>query len=96
MLPATRDIWQGHPASQAWKNAHSAPDAVNELHLATSRGDLQAVQVSRSYAAVPAPLHGLLVCPRNLRAFAGFAGRRSHVLCNRQGPKHTLALFDQG
>lgn len=45
MLPATRDIWQGHPASQAWKTDHSKPEQTTDLHYAASHGNVQAAHV---------------------------------------------------
>ena len=45
MLPATRDIWQGHPSTQAWKLDTEQPDLVPELHHAAWAGDADAIQV---------------------------------------------------
>ena len=45
MVSAARDIWQGHPASQAWKTDHSKPEDVPDLHRAARSGDLHAAQV---------------------------------------------------
>lgn len=46
MLPATRDIWQGHPSTQAWKvDQESKPDLVTELHHAAWSGDNDKIMV---------------------------------------------------
>ncbi|KAL3131575.1 hypothetical protein ABBQ38_007875 [Trebouxia sp. C0009 RCD-2024] len=45
MLPATRDIWQGHPSTQAWKVDQQLPDLITELHQAAWAGGLDKIQV---------------------------------------------------
>lgn len=46
MLPATRDIWQGHPSTQAWKIDQQSPDLVTELHHSAWLGDTGDIKVS--------------------------------------------------
>ena len=45
MISATRDIWQGHPSTQAWKVDQQQPDSITELHHAAWTGDISALQV---------------------------------------------------
>lgn len=45
MLPATRDIWQGHPSTQAWKIDQQAPDLITELHHTAWAGDIDKLKV---------------------------------------------------
>ncbi|DBA77943.1 TPA: hypothetical protein ACH3X2_008364 [Trebouxia sp. C0005] len=45
MLPASRDIWQGHPSTQAWKIDQQQPESITELHHAAWTGDVGALQV---------------------------------------------------
>ena len=45
MLPATRDIWQGHPSTQAWKVDQQLPDLTTELHQAAWAGDSDRIKV---------------------------------------------------
>ena len=46
MLPATRDIWQGHPSTQAWKVDQQLPDLTTDLHQAAWAGDIDRINVS--------------------------------------------------
>jgi len=46
MLPASRDIWQGHPSTQAWKVDQQQPESITELHQAAWTGDIGALQVT--------------------------------------------------
>ena len=46
MLPASRDIWQGHPSTQAWKIDQQQPESITELHHAAWTGDIGALQVT--------------------------------------------------
>lgn len=51
MPRATRDIWQGHPSTQAWKLDQLLPDRVTELHGAAWSGDIEHIKVSVNAAA---------------------------------------------
>jgi len=48
MLPASRDIWQGHPSTQAWKMDQQQPESITELHHAAC-GDIGALQVTACF-----------------------------------------------
>ncbi|DBA98693.1 TPA: Ankyrin repeat and death domain-containing protein 1B [Trebouxia sp. C0004] len=45
MVPASRDIWQGHPSTQAWKIDQQQPESITELHHAAWTGDIGALEV---------------------------------------------------
>lgn len=44
MLPASRDIWQGHPSTQAWKVHQQEPGSITDLHQAAWNGDESSIQ----------------------------------------------------
>jgi len=46
MLSASRDIWQGHPSTQAWKIDQEQPESITELHHAAWTGDIGSIQVT--------------------------------------------------
>ena len=74
MLPATRDIWQGHPSTQAWKLDQQSSDLVTELHHAAWLGNTDKITVSNASWLNSCKLRGGLFISRS--ASAGFVSSR--------------------